>query len=80
MNTCSLSVCGSVNAPALPKDNMPNVGADKNVDADKTTSKPTAYIDIKSEGLRDVLRTVLKQIKWISLGGDKPSVYAFTNN
>ena len=50
------------------------------MDADKVTSKPTAYIDIKSDGLRDVLRTVLKHIKWISLGEDKPSVYAFVHD
>ena len=46
------------------------------VDADRVTSKPTAYIDIKSDSLQDVLRNVLKHIKWIGLGGDKPSVYA----
>lgn len=32
------------------------------------------YIDFKCEGLRDVLRPVLKDIQWISLGGDKPAV------
>jgi hypothetical protein len=40
----------------------------------KTNSKPTAYIDINLEGLRNVLRIVLKDIKWISLGEDKPAV------
>jgi hypothetical protein len=50
------------------------------VDADKITSNPTAYIDIKLDSLQDVLRTVLKHIKWISLGGDKPSIYAFVYN
>lgn len=32
------------------------------------------YIDIKSEGLRDILRVVLHDIKAISLIEDKPSV------
>lgn len=32
------------------------------------------YIDIKSEGLRDILRVVLHEIKAISLMEDKPSV------
>jgi hypothetical protein len=41
---------------------------------DKTSLKSTAYIDIKSEGLRDILRIVLKDIKWLSLGEDKPAV------
>ena len=50
------------------------------MDADKVTSKPTVYIDIKSDSLRDVLRTVLKHIKWIGLGGDKPSVCAFVHD
>jgi hypothetical protein len=50
------------------------------VDVDKVTSKPTAYIDIKSDGLRGILRTVLKHIKWIGLGGDKLSVYAFVHD
>jgi hypothetical protein len=34
----------------------------------------THYIDIKSEGLRDILRVVLHDIKAISLMEDKPSV------
>jgi hypothetical protein len=34
----------------------------------------TPYIDIKSEGLRDILRVVLHDIKAISLMEDKPSV------
>ena len=36
--------------------------------------KSTAYVDIKLEGLRDILRIVLKDIKWLSLGEDKPTV------
>ena len=34
-----------------------------NVNVDKVTSKPTVYIDIKSDGLRGILRIVLKYIK-----------------
>ena len=34
----------------------------------------TPYIDIKSEGLRDILRMVLHDVKAISLMEDKPSV------
>jgi hypothetical protein len=34
-----------------------------NVDVDKVTLKPTVYINIKSDGLRGILRTVLKHIK-----------------
>lgn len=32
------------------------------------------FIDIKSEGLRDILRDVLHDIKAVSLMEDKPSV------
>lgn len=42
----------------------------------KANSKSKAFVDINSEGLREVLKIVLKDIKWISLGGDKPAVYA----
>ncbi|KAK5083831.1 hypothetical protein LTR05_006337 [Lithohypha guttulata] len=41
---------------------------------DEAISKPSIYIDIKSAGLRDILKEILKDIKWLSLGGDKPSV------
>ncbi|KAF8850015.1 P-loop containing nucleoside triphosphate hydrolase protein [Acephala macrosclerotiorum] len=41
---------------------------------DKKTSANTVYIDIKSECLRDVLRTVLKGVHGISVKEDKPSV------
>jgi hypothetical protein len=41
---------------------------------DKTSLKSTVYVDIKSEGLRDNLRIVLKDIKWLALGEDKPAV------
>ena len=43
-------------------------------ETDRTSLKPTTYVDIKSEGLRDILRILLKDIKWLSLGEDKPAV------
>ena len=41
---------------------------------DRNSDEVTSYIDIKSEGLRDSLRVVLRDIKAISLMEDKPSV------
>ena len=41
---------------------------------DRTSLNSIAYFDIKSEGLRDILRVLLKDIKWLSLGEDKPAV------
>jgi hypothetical protein len=41
---------------------------------DKKTMDPTYYIDIKSEGLRNVLRTFLRDIRAINLNEDKPAV------
>jgi len=35
---------------------------------------PTYYVDIKSEGLRDILRTVLRDIRTVNLNEDKPTV------
>ncbi|KAJ5491582.1 hypothetical protein N7539_003149 [Penicillium diatomitis] len=40
----------------------------------RNSEEETPYIDIKSEGLRDILRVVLHGIKAISLMEDKPSV------
>jgi hypothetical protein len=40
---------------------------------DKKASANTVYIDIKSEWLRDVLRTVLKGVHGISAKEEKPS-------
>jgi hypothetical protein len=40
---------------------------------DKKAATNTVYIDIKSEWLRDVLRTVLKGVHGISAKEDKPS-------
>lgn len=41
---------------------------------DKKTMNPTRYIDIKSEGLRDILRTVLGDIRANTLNDDKSTV------
>jgi hypothetical protein len=71
MNTCSLFICASVSIFAFIKVLW------LMLNADKKTSEPTAYIDIKSEGLRDILRIVLQDVKWISLGEDKSAVYPF---
>ena len=40
---------------------------------DKKTMDPTYYVDIKSEGLRDILRTALPDIRALSLNEDKPA-------
>jgi hypothetical protein len=42
--------------------------------ADRTSEKQTHHVDIKSEGLRDVLRAVLEDVKGICLREEKPSV------
>jgi len=47
---------------------------------DKKTSEPTAYIDIKSKDLRDILRTVLRDIRAASLEGNKPAVCSSLRN
>lgn len=44
-------------------------------DIDKKTLEPTYYVNIKSEGLRDILRTVLGGIRTINLNEDKPAVW-----
>ena len=41
---------------------------------DKKTLEPTYYVDIKSEGLREILRTVLRDVCAVNLNEDKPSV------
>ncbi|OQD67117.1 hypothetical protein PENDEC_c046G00242 [Penicillium decumbens] len=41
---------------------------------DRNSKEVTQYIDIKSEGLRDILREVLHDIKAISLMEDRPSI------
>lgn len=54
----------SIFIKASPDDNGP----------DKKTMNPTHYIDIKSEGLRDILRTILRDIRANNLSDDKPAV------
>jgi hypothetical protein len=44
------------------------------LEIDKASLKSITYIDIKLEGLRDILRIVLKDIKWLSLSEDKPTI------
>ncbi|KAI3226519.1 hypothetical protein DTO012A9_5567 [Penicillium roqueforti] len=41
---------------------------------DRTSKEVVPFIDIKSEGLRDILRDVLHDIKAVSLIEDKPSI------
>ncbi|KAJ5086722.1 hypothetical protein NUU61_008029 [Penicillium alfredii] len=41
---------------------------------ERNAEEVTPYIDVKSEGLRDILRVVLHDIKAISLMEDKPSI------
>ncbi|KAL2044108.1 hypothetical protein ABVK25_012460 [Lepraria finkii] len=41
---------------------------------DKKTTDPTFFVNIKSEALRDILRTVLRDINRICLREDKPTV------
>ena len=45
---------------------------------DKKALANTIYIDIKSEWLRDVLRTVLKGVNGISAKEDRPSICSFS--
>ena len=42
---------------------------------DKKTLEPTHFVDIKSEGLRDILRTVLGGIRTVNLNEDKLTVW-----
>ena len=42
--------------------------------ADKDTNELTFYIDVKSEGLRNILREIMQNIKKVSLRENKPSV------
>jgi hypothetical protein len=41
---------------------------------DKKTAEPTIFIDVNSEHLREVLKTVLEDVKGINLREDKLSV------
>jgi hypothetical protein len=41
---------------------------------DKENKYYTEYVDVKSEGLQDILREILKDVNGVSLREDKPSV------
>nr|KMM69764.1 hypothetical protein CPAG_06078 [Coccidioides posadasii RMSCC 3488] len=41
---------------------------------DRKTQEPTVYIDVKSTGLRDVLRDMLRDVRSVSLEEDTPQV------
>jgi len=43
-------------------------------DLEKKTLDPTYYVDIKSKDLRDILRTILRDIRMINLNEDKPTI------
>src|SRR5437773_6866945 len=45
-----------------------------NASQDKENKYYTEYVDVKSEGLQDILREILKDVNRVSLGEDKPSV------
>lgn len=68
INTCLSFVLGSVSIFTL---NGLYVLMDI---LDKKALTNTVYIDIKSESLRDVLRTVLKGVNGISAKEDSPSI------
>ena len=42
---------------------------------DKKTERTTHFIDVKSEGLRDILRSVLQGVDGTFLKEDKPTVW-----
>jgi len=46
--------------------------------SDKKTLNSTYYVDIKSEELRDILRTVLRDIRAVNLNEDKLVVWLFS--
>ncbi|KAI9767831.1 MAG: hypothetical protein M1839_004332 [Geoglossum umbratile] len=48
---------------------------DNDASQDKENKYYTEYVDVKSEGLQDVLREIFKDVNGISLGEDKPSVH-----
>lgn len=48
-------------------------------DLEKKTLDPTYYVDIKSKELRDILRTILRNIRMINLNEDKPTI-KFSSN
>ncbi|KAI9766368.1 MAG: hypothetical protein M1840_006632 [Geoglossum simile] len=48
---------------------------DNDASQDKENKYYTEYVDVKSEGLQDILREIFKDVNGISLGEDKPSVH-----
>ena len=48
-------------------------------DLEKKTLDPTYYVDIKSKELRDILRTILRDIRMINLNEDKPTIKLSSN-
>jgi hypothetical protein len=46
-------------------------------DLDKKTLNSTYYVNIKSKGLRNILRTILRDIRTINLNEDKPTIKLF---
>lgn len=48
--------------------------ADANIPQDKSNTAYEYFVDIKSEGLQDILRENLKEVKGVSLREDKPTV------
>jgi hypothetical protein len=45
-----------------------------NASQDKENKYYTEYVDVKSEGLQDILREIFKDVNGVSLVEDKPSV------
>jgi hypothetical protein len=45
--------------------------------SDKETFEQVYYVDIKSEGLRDILRIVLRDVRGLSLREDQITVWIF---
>ena len=73
MHTYSLFARALVSTLALPQDCW------LMSETEKTTLKLVVYIDIKSQGISDALRVVLKDVQWVSLSGDKPAVCTITH-
>jgi hypothetical protein len=42
---------------------------------DKKTEDATYFIDVKSEGLRDILKSIMQDVEGTCLKEDKPTVY-----
>lgn len=74
-NTYLLFVCELVSIELLSRIFVTD---DKTLD--KKTENPIYFIDLKSEALRDILRTVLQNVKGICLREDKPMVWLFLSH